>query len=112
MSISSDGNSITRYHSVERLVPLILGLTFLAVLVGLQRRSLWGWKVGSAAFFLLIAQLIYQGLVPVFTSQDEVTRVWAPVSQLLCAGVVFYVFWKWWVPLKKHFNNHDASDGK
>jgi hypothetical protein len=65
------------------------------------------WYTGCAFFALAFLGFLVQGAVAAIGEPDTFGRIWAVVSQVICAALAAMVFRSWWLPKRKEI---DAPD--
>ncbi len=91
------------YHGWERLGPFLVAVFCYTWFYGLRQRHIWAWYTCGVFFVCVIIQLFMQGLLEFIESPTTPSGWWTLVSQGLKSLIIFYAFWKWWLPKKGEF---------
>jgi hypothetical protein len=99
------GGQVIRYHDWQRVLPIIFAPASAAICYGLLKRRLWSWRVCLWLGYLMVAQIvIFNAIIPTIRESEIGMRLWIAASQILFAGIVYYVVKKWWLPKKALFS--------
>ena len=95
---------------LERLLAGIFCIIFGTFAYGIMRRKKYSWLAGKVGFIILAVGMLLN-MVNLKDEGDLGVIIWGVISQCASAGLVIFIYFKFWSPLKDTIFKDESKKG-